>query len=332
MRFGKRDRQKLNVPLAFASIFLSVILWAVVYPQTQGPIDTKRFLVHLDKDGPDPSRLVVTKAPPNVQVWITGPAALLDKISSDDIRAVVDLTRATAGKNTYQAVVSLAGSRLRELKWERTRNVEVTLETISKRSMPIEVEFTGALSDDNLVVEQKILDPSTVVISGPKSEVDNVSAVRALLDLGAVDVANPRPQAVGLEPVPESSSTPLEQVNIHPPTVRITPVLNAAPEEKLLFVLPTIVGQAAPGYVVSGYEIAPNPVQVRGRGSALASISKVRSTPIDISGTKVPTTFECQLLLPAGVEMIKPTKVQVRVLIQAAPTPKPPVGSGAGKP
>lgn len=108
----------------------------------------------------------------------------------------------------------------------------------------------------------------------------------------------------------------LEIISISPRTVRVAYDKRV---EKLVEIVPTLVGQPQHGYIVSEVKVQPTTATVRGGESLLAALSAVRTTDIQLAGktiTAAPVDFDVEAMLvpPLGVSLDLP-KVTVKVRI-----------------
>jgi YbbR domain-containing protein len=120
----------------------------------------------------------------------------------------------------------------------------------------------------------------------------------------------------------------LEVVAIDPNFIRVE--LERETSQRIA-VVPEIVGEPAPGSQVDEPEVFPNQVLVTGPASLLAKTRSLSTRPISLSGRS--STFEETVAVVAPdplIQIVQPSKVSVRVLIEPPASRKPPDDS-AGK-
>ncbi len=309
-------RSRVNVLLMIASLVVSMILWAVVYPQSQPPENTRSFNARLYAQGLDFTKFAVTGSVPTVHVYLHGPDDAMEPLTDRDIEARADLSTATSGKNYYPVQIWISGKRPRLIKPEPVPNVQFEIEPVMTRTLSVSVESTGSLAD-GYVLDDKSIEPKRVKVVGPRSQVLGIQSVRAVLDLDIVDTKNPHSQLVEIQPIAENSRTSIEMVRTEPTNVTITPVVNLPQAEKSLYVTPDLKGKPAPGFEIVSYQTEPNPITIRGKNIVLAALTKLSTVPISIADIKTTTTFLSDVKLPTGTTLKTRQVVKVRVVVQA---------------
>jgi YbbR domain-containing protein len=314
------ERAKLNWPLAIACLLLSCMLWALNYPQavTEGrrELNAEVFTEGL------PAGMTITSMPNTIAVTAQGSSERLDQIDPSQLRAVVQLSNATPGRKAYR--VTFYPPHYKEFFAWRPVTVPITIEALSSRTMPVEVETYGQMKDPAIALDETLVNPQTVTVTGPKSVVEELARARAVFDLTNVDLTNKEDQPpVGVEVLLPNGTVPQNvKLEVRPMLVRVTPVLTAAPQQKTVFVNPILEGSPFEGYISAGYQITPNNITLRGPSRAMASVTQIATEPINLAGVKQTTDFIVNLVVPRGLTADR-RRVTVRVLIK----PVQPVGS-----
>jgi YbbR domain-containing protein len=317
------DRPKLNWPLAIAALFLSCMLWAINYPQSV--VEGSRELnAEVFTEGL-PEGMTITSMPSTISVTARGSSENLDQLDPGQVRAVVQLSNATPGRKAYR--VTFYPPQYKEFFAWRPVTVPITIETLSSRTMPVEVETIGQMKDPAIALEETLVNPATVTVTGPKSVVEQLARARAVFDLTPVDLTNKDDQPpVGVELLLPNGTVPQDvKLEVRPMLVRVAPVLSAAPQQKTVFVNAIFQGSPAEGFISAGYEISPNQITLRGPSRAMAAVTQIATEPINLAGINQTTDFIVNLRVPQGISADK-RRVTVRVLIK----PVPPVGETSG--
>ncbi len=314
---------KVNGPLLVASVFISVLLWTIVYPQNLPDEATRPFSIPLTYEGLPPN-LVITEVPDRIAARARGNKNKLDEIDEKRLEAIASLAEATPGRRRYP-VTLLPPSYQRDFFGDDQFTAPFTIEEVVTRKLEVRVETLGQFNDNNVILDETLPDPGQVEASGPKSVIDRLATARVRLDLAKVDTVEPKSVFVGVEAVLADGSVP-ETVEVSPKLVKLTPILATAPQEKPVTVVANIRGTPAAGFSSAGYEITPKQVTLRGRSLTLASVTRVTTQPVDLTGIDKTTTFTVGLRVPAGTSLVGTRTVRVRVLINPvqAEQPQPP--------
>lgn len=308
-------RQGTNWPIAFASLTVSVMLWFVVYAQNMPEAHSQRASLVID--GLNDRSFFVRKIPTDVRLLVNAPAERDKDLAEERITASVDLSEAKEGIHEYPVVISPDWVR-RYVKDVPTVRVEI--ERVANRTLPISGQAKGSLPDKGLQIVSRTLSPKVVIVYGPASEVNTVQEVRAFLDLSAINPVNQEPQETDLIPLDAHGSRPPDVQTI-PRLALYSYKIDAAEETKpVTVVLPALEVSTEPSFRSNGYRIDPPSVDLRGKPSVLANVSKVYTEPVQVSGLTRDRTVRVRLVAPAGTTIVGPKEVSVTYFVLPAPT------------
>lgn len=310
---------KVNVPIAFASLLLSLMLWFVVYSQNAPRPDTQNAPLTLD--GLDDTRFFVRKAPTDVRLVVSAPADRIQAMHDERVTASVDLSQPIPGTHDYPVILSPAWV----TKYVDIRPVaRIAIEQMANRVVPVYRMEKGALRDQDLQLTNKRTSPAQVTVRGPESEVATVVEARAYLDLSEIDPLNTQPQ--------ESEVVPLDRRGNRPQHVRTTPAvvvhffsIGASPGLKVATVVPDLEVSYSASVIPNGYDLKPRVVNLTGKPAALINVSKVPTERIRIQNLSANRTVRVRLIAPAGTEIMgsKTVDVTLKVLPGAKPVQPP---------
>jgi len=300
---------KLNIPIAFASLLLSLMLWFVVYSQNAPRPDI--INAPLSLDGLDDSRTFVRKSPNDIRLVVSAPADRLQAMRDERVTASVDLSQPIPGTHEYPVILSPAWVR----NYVDTKpTARLTIEPMTNRVVPVYRMEKGRLRDQDLQLTNKRTSPSQVTVRGPESEVTTVVEARAYLDLSEIDPLNTQPQ--------ESEVVPLDRRGNRPQHVRTTPAvvvhffsIGASPGLKVATVVPDLDVSYDPSVIPNGYEISPKVVNLTGKPVALINVSKVPTERIRLQKLSANRKVRVRLIAPAGTEILGPKTVEVTVKV-----------------
>src|SRR5690606_23486467 len=117
---------------------------------------------------------VAVGLPTQVAVSVTGPSTRIDRLTTDMLRATLDLTEVTGEFEQPITVQAPQGIDVRSV--EPTQVIGF-LESVVSRSVPVQGALTGALPADATVVASST--PPSVVITGRSPVLDSIQRVVA---------------------------------------------------------------------------------------------------------------------------------------------------------
>lgn len=121
--------------------------------------------------------IVVNPGPGRVEIRLAGTPALLSAMDRDRLKVVLDLDRARPGTSTFHLGPDFfdppRGVRIRRIS---PSVIDLRLEAIIERSLPVTVRFGGKLPFGYKVGSVKVT-PATIKIRGPATEVEGMISV-----------------------------------------------------------------------------------------------------------------------------------------------------------
>jgi YbbR domain-containing protein len=181
---------------------------------------------------------------------------------------------------------------------------------VEPKAVTVQVTDAPAFGYDALA---PIVDPPTVTVSGPASQVDLVDQVAA-----SILLANAKSQVERTVEVQalNRQEQPVNNVTIEPRFVRVVVPVEQWPGRKEVAVRVNLAGQPAAGYRLSTVRAEPSTVVLQGDSDALAEVAGyVETEPLDINGAAGDIRQRLQLVLPDGVTAFDGNSVQVVVSV-----------------
>jgi YbbR domain-containing protein len=309
--FGWLESNLVSIVL---SALLSLTVW-IVATQEVNPVETVDFdrSVPVEYDGL-PSDLLVTNQPTEaIRVTYRASQTTRRSLTLDDFRAVADLSGLSTG--SYDVPVDVTINAQATFVEARPPTVHVEIEELSRRSVPIQLMVEGNLPTGYRSATP-VLTPSDASVSGPRSQVELVGEVRAIVSIdGQRDTLDMAAELVALD----SEGAQVSGVTLDPETVnvRIPIVQEADFREVAVRVNANVL--TAPGYYVS--RLTPNPplVPVRGDPDVLRSLTAIETEPINLQGVTEDTSVIAQLDPPDGVTLEDVQTVEVVINVAAQP-------------
>jgi diadenylate cyclase len=170
-----RKRQKLE--FAMAGVLSLVFISGLWFAFARG-LDTLVALeVPIEYMNRDPNTEILTASVNAVKVQLSGSGTILKSLRPDQVRVRLDLSKAVIGRNdftiTSDHIVRPPGATLRMVE---PSVVEVTLDSIAKKELPVQVDWVGKLPD-HLILSQVKVEPEKVVIRGGTTLLEKLSTI-----------------------------------------------------------------------------------------------------------------------------------------------------------
>ena len=306
------------------SIAIAIIMWFMVININQ-PVDTRTYSKYITLENMDvltDRGLTVENAEElaskKVSIKIKAQRTALDRLNqtNDWLDVSVDLSSLTnvmdgdtvslpvnvdmLGVYTGYNVVSKAPT-----------SVEVHIERIASKELPVDVVINGELPQDAMYAEP-ILSKQTVKVIGPISAVDLVVAIRA--GINAQDIVGNVELGAKLIAY-DANGNPVKGIQLGASEVTVT--FNAL-NSKTIPIKVNIFGTPAEGYELGETVSTPQIIEVIGAPEALSEFMYLQLPDIDISGSNadIRKSFAVADYLPAGVTVMEGNSPTIQVNVQ----------------
>jgi YbbR domain-containing protein len=304
-----------NVASILLAGLLALAIW-IIATQQENPVEETDFDSEIPiqyiglADG-----LIVTNEPSETAtVSLRVQQSTLSDLSQSDFQVTVDLSGLGAGEYPDLPVVADVNAQAVIVGTDPSA-VDVSLEEIREREMPIQLDTQGTLPN-GYTMGQIELDPRTVVVSGPRSRVELISEVRAEADIdGLRDTFSDSLRLTALD----SEGNTIQDVTLSPPEVAMTVPIVQEDDFREVAVRVDANFQPAPGYYVSRFTTDPLLVPVRGEVNVIKNLRFIETEPIRLQNLTEDTTLTVQLEPPDGVSLEGVQTVQVIINVEAQP-------------
>lgn len=259
----------------------------------------------------DQQNLVVTGAPANVTVDLTGPTNIAKSASvQKQFSVYADLRDLSLGTHTVELKYKNASEKLSleiipetvtvQIQEKVTREFEIAVDYINRDKMK-----------SGFTVDVARADPGYVKITGAKERIEKIALVKTIVDLNEADESFETDAKVL---VYDAAGNPVD-VDLEQEEVKVfVEVLNPSKELPVQY---TINKPLEDGYALVSIEPEVEHVTVYGVSlKALNGLTQAISVPLDLSGVKETTELEVELPLPTGVTFLKPYKMKFLVTVE----------------
>jgi len=169
--------QKERQELILAALVCILCIGAVWFGIARGIETLTSLEVPLDYVNRDPRMKIISTSVNTVRLHLSGSEALIRSLRSDQVKVKVDLAAAKNGENSFSIsggnIALPPGVRINRIE---PPSVQVALDIVVDRELPIQVDWVGALPP-GLILESVILAPSKTIISGPQRIVEQISTI-----------------------------------------------------------------------------------------------------------------------------------------------------------
>ncbi len=175
----KKGRESRKEKLAFiAAALFSVVLTTGVWFILSRGVDTLVTLpVPLEYTKRDLAMEIVKTSVNTVNLELEGSGALIKSIRPDQVQIRLDLSKSKAGLNTFtisRKNISLPPGIV--LKGVMPSVVDVDLDVLIKKELPVQIDWVGRLPD-HFILEEATVEPQTVEIIGGKRMLEKMTTL-----------------------------------------------------------------------------------------------------------------------------------------------------------
>lgn len=312
----KMNKEKnKNWTLKIFALIIAIILWSYVMSEVDPPFETEYRnidVVFVNEAGLERQGLVILE-PKEATVRVTVGGRRSDVIKAEkDIVAKVDLSGYSEG--TVKVPVSIEVPNNVRLIDYYPKEILFKFDRLVRQESPVVVETTGKLPEGYVLGKPEVK-PQYVYIEGPKSWVDSVERVVALVNIDnrkedinvtvpirLVDSENRDVRGVGKEQNVVEIFIPVYQVKKVPIELETT---NQLPDN----------------YEIVNIGIRPNTIEIQGKRDVLSKIDSIKTKPLDINLFLENNEMPVELEIPTGVKLSNPDqKVIVTIDIEESLT------------
>ncbi len=272
--------------------------------------------IPLELLGQDPSLELLTEPPGRVQIQYYAPRSICNELAEEGIEsAKLDITGLGPGTHTVRVEIpSVNKSPLRVLSYS-PMEVSIALEQIISISLPVQVDISGEPALGFQAGEPSV-DIAEVTVTGPASQVSQVSVARAFVDISGARETLERNLGVQLL---DSNGQTISGLVMAPNRVIFTLPISQLGRYRELAVQVKTEGQWATGYRLTSISVSPPTVTVFSEDPEQVNDLPgfVETEPIDLTAASDDIAATVSLNLPEGVTLVGRETVFVQVSIAA---------------
>jgi YbbR domain-containing protein len=299
------------------ALALSIAVWVAAV--TSADPDETRVLpsaVPIQVIGQDPSLVISSAIPTEVEVTLRAPRSVWDVIEADPqtVHAILDFSGLSAGEHSIDLQIQV-NARPVQILSVAPRTITFMLETLDTQTLSIDLSLTGETAIGYQVGETS-LDPLEVVVAGAKSQVQRVARARVSVNLSGI--RENFDQTLRIEILDENGQK-VDGVTVSPESVHVTLPVSQQGGYRDVAVKVIVMGRVASGYHLTDISVFPPIVTVFAADPELVNAlpGVVETQPLDLQSAKEDISTRVALNLPEGISIVG----EQTVLIQAGVSP-----------
>lgn len=299
--------------LAALSLLLGFAVWVAV-TDLENPTRVEVFPagVSVDLVNLDPS-LAITNTLQRVQLTISAPDNRWQRLTSENLRAYVDLSGAEPREELVPVQVDVRGIAGVTVTRVSPPSLLVNLEPVTSKRVPVVPGFRGS-PPIGYEVTSTTPSQSTVLVSGPSSLVARVSEAVAEVNVSGLTVELVDSAALVAR---GEGGIDIRNVRIEPESVRIQVKIVQSTLRRQVPLQPTYSGEPATGYRVASVVSLPSAATLEGAIEALQDLDSWVLPAIDVAGASQTVQRSLRVTPPRGVA--SPATLDVNVTIEIQP-------------
>lgn len=256
----------------------------------------------------DRENLVVSGVPETVDVTLKGAKSLLINAKNQrDFKVYVDLSdpAISMGDRTVTFKISELNEKL--VATIDPEYAEVNVQERVTKEFSVEAEYNSSLLEEGYTAGQPTVSPKTVKITGAKDAIEQISYVKANLEIGKGlnETVNGKATVKALD----RDLNKLD-VTIEPSSVAVS--LKVSIPSKTVSIEPKQTGKAKDGIRITSMSVDPKEVTLFGSESDLEKIDEI-NLPVNISKIDGDTELELDLNKPESVQKMSLGKAKVKI-------------------
>lgn len=271
------------------SLIVAFILW--LHVNTTESVEGEKTLsgVKIEFLGADTLRessgLIVTEQDRStVNLTVKAARRVLGKLSSANVTAAVDLSRVTTdGWNSVSyEIIYPTGVRSEDVTVLRSSSdiVNFYVDRQSRKTIPVQGEFTGSTAEGYLAEAEPVFDPMMVIISGPKTAIEKVDHAYVAISRTEVDKTL---QYTTTYELMDSDGQVIDDSRITQETAEVNVTLNVLFTKSVPLDVTIVDGAGATRADNTKITINPSSVVLSGDAEVIDSVSKINLGIIDLA-------------------------------------------------
>lgn len=267
--------------------------------------------------GQNPDMILTGDYPENIQITLRAPSSVWEQLLSgekDKIRAIIDLAGKGEGKYDLPIQVQIETQPVRILS-VTPNTATISLEALISKSFDLTLTLAGEPAVGYRAGDA-VISPNEVIVSGPKSIVEQVDRVRVFVSLAGIRESID--QSLFVQALDETNQL-VNNISLNPDSAIVTIPVSQQGGYRDLAVKVVVQGQVANGYRLTNISVFPPVVTVYSTDSVLVNDlpGVLETIPLELENANEDLSTRLSIPLPEGVSLVGEQTVLVQVGISA---------------
>lgn len=308
-----------NLGLKIISLIIAIVIWIVVV--NIDDYKTTKQISGIEIEFVNGSAITeknkVYEVPKGttVDIVIKGKRSVVEKLTSEDFKAVADLSKMSV-TNAVAVEVSAVSSNIgRELTITYTDNaVVVVVEDKLKTQFPITVHTTSEVAEGYAILS-KTATPNLITVEGAESVVKNIREVVVNVD---VKGANQNLSAVAKPAFIDGNGEEIDSSKFEYDVEQVEVYIEVM-KTKQLSVKVSEQGELRDGYAIASIDYQPTTIEVVGEPADLAKVEEILIDDVDVTDCyeDLETAVNIVDYLPSGITLVDTNQeIMIKIVIE----------------
>lgn len=250
-----------------------------------------------------------------VDIVVKGRRSVVEKLTSDDFKAVADLSKMSVTNAVTVEVTAISSYIGKDLTIAYTDNaVVVAVEDKLETQFPITVNTTSDVAE-GYAIRSKTATPNLITVEGAESVVKNIREVVVSVDVSG---ANQNLSAVATPVFIDGNGEEIDSNKIQY-DVKEVDVLVEVMKTKELSVKVSEMGEVREGYAIASIDYQPTTIEVVGEPADLAKVEEILIDDIDVTNCykDLETAVNIADYLPVGITLVgNNPEIMIKIAIE----------------
>lgn len=190
----KRSHTAFTLFVIIIAALSAIILWLYVLGY-DSPNYEKEFTVEVSVEGEstlraDKGYTILSDFGFSIKVTVSGPQTEVNKLKAEDIKAYIDVSGVTSPGNNYLPIyVVLPNENKLAVSEKSVETAVVYIDKCVVAEIPVKVDVTGYIMPDELTLGDYTVNPVTVTVQGPETELSKIDHAYASIIPGEISGA-----------------------------------------------------------------------------------------------------------------------------------------------
>ena len=297
-----------NIFWAVVSLLAALCIWVYMTDTQEEPISVTLSGVEVVFEGEDVLQsqrgLVITDvSAETVDVTISGTRINIGRLSSEDVKAVIDVSRASSTSN-YNMGYTLrfpSGVDSDAVRLERSSPSTISFQVtrMDERQFPVVAAFKGSVADGYVLGDIEY-EPATISVRGPQSVLDSIEDVYAEVTLQDVNSTRTVESGFILRDA-DGSEISKEGLEFDFDTISVTIPIS---QMKTVPIYVTYIEGSGATRENTSATLDVKEITIAGDAASVDGINRIEVGPIDLTDFELTAEYDLPIVLPNDVENV----------------------------